>query len=239
MVFQDLLAWRRRHHLMLHTKVVILISACLIIFGAAAILVCEYTNDGTIGEMNFFDKVMNSLFQSVSARTAGFASIDIASMRDISKAIMIMLMFIGAGSGSTGGGIKVTTFAVLISTVISVIKGRNDTVIMGRRVHMEVVYKSLTIAILGMMVAATTAGIILVTMPDASGINSLFEAFSAFGTVGLTAGMTLTLNTVSQIAVILTMFVGRIGPMCFALAMTLRQDKHSEEILPEGRIMVG
>ena len=160
-------------------------------------------------------------------------------MRDISKAIMIMLMFVGAGSGSTGGGIKVTTFAVLVSTVISVIRGRNDTVILGRRVHRAIVYKSLTIAILGMMVAATTAGIILVTMPEASGIDSLFEAFSAFGTVGLTAGMTLTLNTISKIAVIITMFVGRIGPMCFALAMILRQDKHSEEILPEGRIMVG
>ena len=239
MVFQDLLSWRKRRHLMLHTKVVILISACLIIFGAAAFFVCEYTNENTIGEMSLWDKFMNSLFQSVSARTAGFASIDIASMRDISKAIMIMLMFIGAGSGSTGGGIKVTTFAVLVSTVISVIRGRNDTVILGRRVHRAVVYKSLTIAILGMLVAAITAGIILVTMPDASGIDSLFEAFSAFGTVGLTAGMTLTLNTISKIAVIITMFVGRIGPMCFALAMILRQDKHSDEILPEGRIMVG
>lgn len=239
MVFQDLIMWRRRRHLMLHTRVVILISACLIAFGALAFFVCEYTNDKTIGDMSLWNKIMNSLFQSVSARTAGFASVDMASMRDISKAIMIMLMFIGAGSGSTGGGIKVTTFAVLISTVISVIKGRSETVILGRRVHKAVVYKSLTIAILGMTVAATTAGIILVTMPDASGIDSLFEAFSAFGTVGLTAGMTLTLNTVSKVAVIITMFAGRIGPMCFALAMILRQDKHSEEILPEGRIMVG
>ena len=239
MVFQDLLAWRKRHHLMLHTKVVVLISSMLIIFGGLLILFCEYNNNDTIGRMNLFDKVLNSLFQSVSARTAGFASIDIASMHDVSKAIMIMLMFIGAGSGSTGGGIKVTTFAVLVTTVVSVIRGRNDTVILGRRVHRAIVYKSLTIAILGMLVAATTAGVILVTMPEASGIDSLFEAFSAFGTVGLTAGMTLTLNTISKIAIILTMFVGRIGPMCFALAMILRQDKHSEEILPEGRIMVG
>lgn len=239
MVFQDLLAWRKRHHLMLHTKVVVLISALLIIFGGVLLFFCEYTNDGTIGKMNLFDKILNSVFQSVSARTAGFASIDIASMRDISKAIMIMLMFIGAGSGSTGGGIKVTTFAVLVTTVVSVIRGRNDTVILGRRVHRAIVYKSLTIAILGMLVAATTAGVILVTMPEASGIDSLFEAFSAFGTVGVTAGMTLTLNTISKIAIIMTMFVGRIGPMCFALAMILRQDKHSEEILPEGRIMVG
>lgn len=239
LVFQDIIFRRKGGHLMLHSKVVLIVSSALAVLGGVLIFICERGNGATIGDMSLFDKAMNSLFMSVSARTAGFAAVNIAALRDITKVITIVLIFIGAGSGSTGGGIKVTTFAVLAATVLSVIKGRNDTVILGRRVKQEEVYKSLTIALLGIAVSAVTAGIILLTNPGVSGIDGIFEAVSAFGTAGLTAGTTLSLNTLSCLFLTATMFVGRIGPMCFAYAVVLRNDNHSEEILPEGRITVG
>ena len=141
MVFQDLFSWRRHRHLMLHTKAMLLMSAALIAGGFLVFLVVEFDNPNTLGALPLFQKLNAALFQSVSARTAGFASIDLSKMYDFSKVMMIFLMVIGAGSGSCAGGIKVTTFLVLMMTVVSVIRGRDDTVVLGRRVPKRTVYK--------------------------------------------------------------------------------------------------
>ena len=123
MVFQDLFSWRRHRHLMLHTKAMLLMSAALIAGGFLVFLVVEFDNPNTLGALPLFQKLNAALFQSVSARTAGFASIDLSKMYDFSKVMMIFLMVIGAGSGSCAGGIKVTTFLVLMMTVVSVSEG--------------------------------------------------------------------------------------------------------------------
>ena len=239
MVFQDLFSWRRHRHLMLHTKAMLLMSAALIAGGFLVFLVVEFDNPNTLGALPLFQKLNAALFQSVSARTAGFASIDLSKMYDFSKVMMIFLMVIGAGSGSCAGGIKVTTFLVLMMTVVSVIRGRDDTVVLGRRVPKRTVYKSMTIAALGFAAVVMNAAVILITLPNLSGVDGIFEAASAFGTVGMTAGVTMKFGIAAQIATILTMFIGRIGPISFALALTIRGEGGGGEVLPEGKIMVG
>ena len=152
---------------------------------------------------------------------------------------MIFLMIIGAGSGSCAGGIKVTTFLVLVMTVVSVIRGRDDTVVLGRRVAKQTVYKAMTIAALGLSAVVMNAAVNLISLPGLSGVDGIFEAASAFGTVGMTAGVPLQFGLAAKIATILTMFIGRIGPISFALALTIRGEGSGGEVLPEGRIMVG
>ncbi len=239
MVFQDLLAWRRHRHLMLHTKTMLMMTAVLIVTGFLLFFIVEYSNPETLGPLPLLEKINAALFQSVSARTAGFASLDLSKLHDFSKVVMIFLMIIGAGSGSCAGGIKVTTFLVLAMTVVSVIRGREDTVILGRRVAKQTVYKSMAIAALGMAAVVMNAAVILVTLPELSGVDGIFEAASAFGTVGMTAGVTLQFGAASKIATILTMFIGRIGPVSAALALAIRGEGKGGEILPEGKIIVG
>ena len=239
MVFQDLLSWRRHRHLMLHTKAMLIMSAALIAGGFLIFFIVEYENPKTLGPLPLFEKINAALFQSVSARTAGFASIDLSRMYDFSKVAMIFLMVIGAGSGSCAGGIKVTTFLVLVMTVVSVIRGRDDTVVLGKRVPKRTVYKSMTIAALGFAAVVFNAAVILITLPNLSGVDGIFEAASAFGTVGMTAGVTMKFGIAAQIATILTMFIGRIGPISFALALTIRGEGGGGEVLPEGKILVG
>ena len=217
----------------------LLMSAALIAGGFLVFLVVEFDNPNTLGALPLFQKLNAALFQSVSARTAGFASIDLSKMYDFSKVMMIFLMVIGAGSGSCAGGIKVTTFLVLMMTVVSVIRGRDDTVVLGRRVPKRTVYKSMTIAALGFAAVVMNAAVILITLPNLSGVDGIFEAASAFGTVGMTAGVTMKFGIAAQIATILTMFIGRIGPISFALALTIRGEGGGGEVLPEGKIMVG
>ncbi len=238
-VFYDVIHYRKTKHLSLHTKVVLFSTAILIAAGFVGVLAGEYTNNATLGEMTLGQKLINALFQSVTARTAGFASVDIASMRDVTKIIMMGLMFIGAGSGSTGGGIKITTFAVLAMTVVSVIRNREETVMFGKRVNHKVVSKSLTIAILGIVAVFAASCIIFAFNGDAGEINIFFECVSAFATVGLSAGVTGALGPVGLLTLIVTMLIGRLGPICFIIALNIRDDNTRGEILPEGRIMVG
>ena len=238
-VFYDIINYRKTHHLSLHTKVVLLFTAILIGVGFISIFAFEFDNEATLNPMNPGEKIIAALFQSITARTAGFASIDLASMHDVTEIIMMILMFIGAGSGSNAGGIKITTFAVLIMTVVSVIKNRDETVIMGKRVDRKIISKSLTISFLGLFCVFVTACLILIDLPNASGIDVFFEAVSAFATVGVTVGITSAVGSIGLCALIAAMFIGRIGPICVIIALNIREAKKSGEILPEGRIMVG
>ncbi len=238
-VFYDLINYRKTHHLSLHTKVVLLFTAILIAAGFICFFACEYSNAATLGKLPLGQKITAALFQSITARTAGFASIDIASMHDITKVIMMVLMFIGAGSGSTAGGIKITTFAVLAMTVISVIFNREDTVILGKRVDKKVVSKSLTISFLGILAVFAASCVLLLDLPEANAIDIFFESISAFATVGVSAGITGMLGHTGLFALIVTMFIGRLGPICVITALNIRDNKNNNEILPEGRIMIG
>ncbi len=238
-VFYDLVTYRRNHHVTLHTKTVAVFSLALILFGVAAVLGFEWKNTATLSPLPLPQKLTAALFQSITTRTAGFASLDIGSLQDVTKLFMLFLMFIGAGSGSTGGGIKITTFAVLFMSVVSVLCNRRDTVILHRRVERGVVMKSLSVALLGVLVVYLTAFVLLLDQPDAGGIRVLFEAVSAFSTAGLSCGVTASCGIAGQLALVFAMFVGRLGPICFIVALNSREEDKSGEVIADGRIMVG
>lgn len=240
LVYQDIFSYRKRKKLMLHTKIVLLFTALLILGGAVLIFAFEYANPKTLGDMSFGEKTLAALFQSVTMRTAGYNTVDLGNLSDPSKLISCVLMFIGAAPGSTAGGIKITTFVVVVMTVVTTFMNRPETVIFRRRVGHGVVYKSLSIMTVGMVIVAIAATVLMVENGDVSSVDALFEAFSAFGTVGVTAGITPTLGVVSKIVLILTMFCGRVGTFSIFMALTLKeQEEKSKTVLPEGEIMVG
>lgn len=241
-VWSDLYNYRKTKKLTLHTKIVLITTAILIITGTLIFLLLEYENSKTIGNMNFIQKVNNSLFQSVTTRTAGFNTIDTNSLTGASKMFSVFLMFIGAAPGSTGGGIKVTTFVVLLMTVISVIKGKNDTIIRGRKIDKSIVYKAFsTVSIASLAIIITTATLsIFSNQSYVSGTNALFESVSAFSTVGLSVGVTGYATEFSKSILILTMFIGRVGPISLGLSLALRKNKvNRNKVIPEAKIIVG
>ena len=242
-VWSELAEYRLRHKLSLHTRVVLIGSAALILLGALLILLLEHDNPATLGPMNWGDKLLNALFGSVTCRTAGFNTFDLAGMRGGTKVLFCVLMFIGACPGSTGGGIKVTTFAVVMMTVWCVVRGNSETVILRRRVAQEAVYKALAILVISLLAVALCSGTIMLVMEDyhlsTSGLDVFFEAVSAFGTVGLSSGVTAAANIPARVVLIFVMYLGRVGPVSFALALATRPVRDRNVVLPEGRIAVG
>lgn len=163
-------------------------------------------------------------------------------MHDITKILSSLLMFVGAAPGSTGGGIKCTTFAVIFMTVYSVVRGDEDTVIFRRKVEKSAVYKSLAVMILGILAVTITAACIVATMSGThavTGVDALFESVSAFATVGLSAGISAVASTLSRILLIFEMYIGRLGPVTFFLALAMRPTANRKEILPVGKIQIG
>ena len=154
-----------------------------------------------------------------------------------------MLMFIGAAPGSTGGGIKVTTIAVIVMTAVSISRGKDEPYLLGRRLSANVVYRSLAILFLGIVVSGITAIILILTCPleqnGLTGVDAAFEAVSAFATVGVSSGVTAVTNWVGKIALTLTMFIGRVGPVSFGLTLAAQQKVNRKLIVPEGKIVVG
>ncbi len=240
LVWHDLGEWRKRRKLTLHTKVVLFCTAILIVGGTMGFAFLEWSNPVTLGTMGAGDKIVNSMFQSVSARTAGFNTVDLAGMQTITKCMMCLLMFIGAAPGGTGGGIKVTTFSVILVTVASVVTGRDDAVLFRRRIDKKTVYRALAISVLSSLaVILATLFIFFNTSNVFDPLNSLFEAVSAFATVGLSVGVTANMEPLARFITIVTMFIGRVGPV--SLAISLAASKHQDrfEVLPEGKISVG
>ncbi len=226
------------HALQFHSQIVLRTTLWLIVAGTVLFFICE--NGNTLKGMNPGEKLDASLFQSVTARTAGFNTVDTASELDLTKLIDVFFMFIGASPASTGGGIKTTTLVVLVTAVLSVVRGNDDAVVLKRRLDKFTVYRAMAILTLGVLVVIVTAGIIMTTNSSTSGVDALFEATSAFGTVGLTANVTPTLTPVARIAVICAMYIGRVGPVSFGLAFTIKKGRSSSgTILPEGKIVVG
>ncbi|NFO73924.1 Trk family potassium uptake protein, partial [Clostridium botulinum] len=191
-----------------------------------------------IGGMSFKDKILNSFFASVSPRTAGFNSMSTDDMTMSGKLITIILMFIGGSSGSTAGGLKTATFGVLILTVISVLKGREDTEAFEKRFSKDLVYKAFTLFFIAMMLVIVVTMILTIVEPKQSFINLLYEATSAFGTVGLTTGVTQQLSFAGKIVIMLTMYCGRVGPLTVILALLNRKKKKGYRY-PEGKILIG
>ncbi|MDH6430983.1 TrkH family potassium uptake protein [Paenibacillus sp. FSL R7-0048] len=236
-VMSDLVEFRVTRRLSLHSKVVLSTSTGLILIGALVIFIFEFTNTRTLGSLNFGGKILSAFFQSVSPRTAGANTVDIAGLRQATQFFIVILMFIGASPGSTGGGIKTTTFTMMIGAVIAMLRGREDVVLFRYRLAQERIYKALTITLLALLLIASVS-MILSTTEDSNFLAILFETTSAFATVGLTMGLTPELSAIGKILLCLTMFAGRLGPLTLAYALGPKQGKPLYKY-PEGKIIIG
>ena len=240
MVWVELAEYRKKRRLSLHAKVVLQFSVIFWVGGAVLLALLEWSNPRTMGGLSVPGKIMAALFQSVSTRTAGMNTIDLAACSPISKLLMSVLQFIGAAPGSTGGGVKVTTFAVLILTNRSVAQGRDDCVIGGHHIESKTVYRALTIIVIGAVAAFGSAVVVYYnTAETVSVIDCIFESCSAFGTVGLSVGVTGQLNTGAKLLYMACMFMGRVGPVSLAISLTAKPDDNKRKVLPVGHINVG
>ena len=240
MVWVEIGEYRKKRRLSLNAQVVLAFSAILWVGGAVLFGLMEWNNPATMGGLSVPGKIMASIFQSVSTRTAGMNTVDLAACGPITKLMMSILQFIGAAPGSTGGGVKVTTFAVIILTIRSVAQGRDDCVIADHHIESKTVYRALTIIVLGAVAALGSAVVVYYNTSDAvSVVDSIFESFSAFGTVGLSVGVTAQLNTGAKLLYMLVMFMGRVGPVALAISLTAKPDDNKRKILPVGQINVG
>lgn len=224
--------------LSLHSKLVIITSLILIVGGTVLMFLFELNNNATFGNMNMQDKLLNSFFASVSPRTAGFNSVVTTDMTMASKFLTIILMIIGGSPGSTAGGLKTVTCGILFLTVLSVIRGREDTEVFGRRFTKEVVYKSFTIVFIALALVIGVTMVLSYTEVGASFIDLLYEATSALGTVGLTLGLTPKLSSIGKVLIMIMMYLGRVGPLTVMLALT-RKKKKTGYKYPEGKILIG
>ena len=208
----------------LHTRITLTATTVLLVIGPLVVLIAEWTNPGTLGPMGVWDKVQAAWFQGVTPRTAGFNTIEIGSQREPTLNLMTALMFIGAGPASTSGGIKVTTFAVLGYAMWSEIGGHRDVNVFRRRLPDTVVRQAMTVALLAVGVVFTTA-VTLTAISPFHLTDTMFEAASAFGTVGLSTGITGALPRSGQLVLIVVMLIGRLGPITFIAALALRQHR--------------
>ncbi|MGN0370536.1 MAG: TrkH family potassium uptake protein [Butyrivibrio sp.] len=223
----------RKYHL--HTKVVLITTAFLLVSGTILFYIVEYNN--TMQGMNVAERIMASFFSSVTARTAGFNTIDTAQLLPASKLLTIVLMFIGGSPGSTAGGIKTTTIFVLIISLWASINNKPKTAVFRRRFEDDAIRKASTVFMLNLLLAVSAVFIILACnrLPFD---DIIFEVFSAIGTVGMSTGITRELNTVSRIVIMILMFCGRVGSLSFALSF-LHKKKMPPVYYPEEKISIG
>lgn len=220
-VLQDIRAKRMDpRHWALHTKLTLAGSAVLLVGGAAALLLFEWTSPKTLGPMALGDKLLSALFASVSARTAGFNAIDIGQLSHESWALHYLLMFIGGGSAGTAGGVKVTTVVILLLLVVAEVRGRPDSEAFGRRVCHAAQRQAITVLVLGSAVVVLGTLLIL-RMTTLPADQVIFEVISAFGTVGLSTGITAQLPPSAQLVLVLLMYVGRVGTITLATSLAL------------------
>lgn len=224
----------------LQTKLVLLITIILVVGGAAVIFILERNN--VLSPLSLTNKWLASFFQSVTSRTAGFNTLDIAKMTDASLFFIISLMFIGASPGSTGGGIKTATLAILIAAIFSMCKNKNEVSIFGRVIPRMAIRRVLIVFTLALLWLAIAAFILTITERNSLGERSflkiLFEVTSAFGTVGLSAGITSNLSVIGRLLICLTIFMGRVGLLTIVWAIALKEET-SYVSYPEERVMVG
>ncbi|MFN0154954.1 MAG: TrkH family potassium uptake protein [Gaiella sp.] len=221
----------------LHTKLTVLVTAALLFVGTVAVLGFEWSNSGTLGPLSVGHKLLAAFFGSVTPRTAGFNTVDYSQMNGETLFVTDMLMFVGGGSGGTAGGIKVTTFALLLLIVISEARGDRHVHAFHRRIPAHAHRQALVIAFLAMN-AVVLATLVLMATSDFLLYQTLFEAISAFGTVGLSTGITGSLDWLGQSILIALMFLGRTGPQTLALALSLRE-RERLYTYPEERPIIG
>ncbi|MGE6228055.1 TrkH family potassium uptake protein [Paenibacillus chitinolyticus] len=236
-VMSDVMDYRKTKRLTLHSKVVLSATSILIVTGALVIFIFEYSNSKTLGSLDFGGKILASFFQSVTPRTAGANTLDLASLRQASQFFMIILMFIGASPGSTGGGIKTTTFTMLVGAIVAMVRGKEDIVFFRNRLGKERILKAITLTMFALFLVIFVT-MLLSTTEDHEFLMILYEVTSAFGTVGLTLGLTTKLTVFGKVMIALTMFAGRLGPLTLAYALQPKAEKELYRY-PEGKITIG
>lgn len=226
--------------LSLQSRLVLLMTGGLILFGTLCFFLIEFDNPATMKDMNVFEKLMASMFQSVTTRTAGYATVSQSGLEDGSKLIGCILMFIGGSPAGTAGGIKTTTAVMLLLTVVSVLKSRRDTECFDRKIDNDTVKSGVTIALITFLVLFTGITALTIFEPGTDFLDLMYEAASAMGTVGLSADLTPSLSRASHIVLMLMMYMGRIGPLTMALVFAGKADKAARfRELPEEKVMIG
>jgi Trk-type K+ transport system membrane component len=238
-VFELIREWRTPRTWTVHTRIVVAMTGILVIGGTVAFLVFEWTNSRTLGGFNDSTKLLAASFASVSARTAGFNTIDIGGMSEESWLVTNILMFIGGGPAGTAGGIKVTTFAILGFVILAQIRGDAEVHVGNRRIATPAIRLAITVALLyvGVLVGGTL--LLLATTPAEITLDeALFEVGSALATVGLSTGITADLTPAAQTVLVAMMFIGRLGPVTIVSALALRE-RAVRYRLPEERPIIG
>lgn len=244
LVLTEVARYRRTRMLSMHARFVIGLSAVLVAGGALAIYLIERGNPRTLGSLTWFDAALAALFQSVTTRTAGFNSLDIGALLPASHFLMLILMFIGGAPGGTAGGVKVSTFGVTVLALWATIRGLREPTVLGRRLSVDLVARAFFISLIAFLILNAFVGALLV-MEQPGLLPTLFEATSAFGTVGLSVGVPGDVISVSgtyseagRLLICALMFIGRIGPLTIAFALAGRQVVPRVRY-PEGRVLIG
>ncbi len=230
--------WKKRKFskFSLHTRIMLIGTLVLNVFAMFFIFFVEYSNPETLGNLSSGSKLLASYFQAVSPRTAGFNTLDMASLDEATLFLMIILMFIGGGSASTAGGIKLTTAIIIVFATITFLRGKEDLTIGRRSIHPRFILKALAIAMVSLMFVLTA--IFIMTLSEkASFIEILFEVVSAFGTVGLSMGITGSLSDLGKEVIIIIMFIGKVGPL--TLLFSLAKPKKEKIKYPNEDILTG
>jgi trk system potassium uptake protein TrkH len=229
--------FRYREPLALHTKIVLISTAVLLVFGTLIILGMEFNNSGTLASLPLGEKILASFFQAVTPRTAGFNTLNLSSMNVGTLMFIVMLMFIGASPGGTGGGVKTSTLAVLLATIRSTVKGYGDAVIFGRQIPTYLIRKALSVVVLSFLLVCLVSLLLSITEPFVF-TSILFEVASGFGTVGLSTGITPDLTTAGKLFIIFTIFSGRVGTLSLVTALILRR-RETRLRYPQEDVIVG
>lgn len=232
----DLLKKRNFRHLTLHSKIMVTATLSLILFGTIVIFLLEFNNEKTLQTLTFSEKLWTSYFQSTSTRSSGFNTLDIGTMEESTLFFMGLLMFVGAGSTSTGGGIKVTTFVVILFAVIAFIKGKKQIHLFHRSIDTSAIMKCL--AIFAISLTFVAIGVFFLSMvQEQPFLVCLFEVMSAFGTVGLSANLTSDLTAWGTFIIGMMMFFGKIGPLAILFSLSRVEDRTIN--YPKEDILIG
>ncbi len=236
-VIADIWYSKEFHQLSLHSKLMLYGTFFINVSAVLLFFMMEYNNPGTIGNMPMFEKLQTSFFQGITPRTAGFQTVSMTHLRPGTAIIMIMLMFIGAGSASTGSGIKVTTFLVLLLSVIAFIKGKDETVTFSRSIKLSTVFRSMAVVVVSLTALFIAVLLLTLSEPHVEFLRLLFEAVSAFGTVGLSMDLTNHLSTAGRFIIMFMMFFGRLGPLTMAFSLSV--PRKSNIRFPQGDVFTG
>lgn len=239
-VLLDIINNKKYSKLNVHSKIVINTTVILIAIGFLFIFISEFNNKGSIGSLNMKEKLLSSVFQSVTLRTAGYNTIDLTLLTESTLFLMMILMLIGASPASTGGGLKTTTIATLFLTVKSFILGKEDIEVYQRRIGESTVKKSLGIFFIGVFIVLFGTLIMTIVNPEFTLLQSSFEVISAYATVGLSIGGTPSLTALGKVVIMILMFLGRVGSLTIFVALLSRNNRVKSKVrYAEGKIIVG